>query len=336
MMDRPVIAALGAGAVWNAVASFFDTPIALAGGVQCVVSCAPAQASAPLWLRARIEGLRESVWLGVRALPLEALSGVAVGLADLQTLPADMRHELVVLALEPLRAALPFGDITLEATDAPPHTLPERRLACTLQQNAAVYELLVAADVGQLHVLLERIGPRHGAPRFPEAVAAQIPVPLAITLAAQTLPLRALAALEPGDALVLPDASRITLRFAHGGAVRLSAPPAPVIEDITMSDSPPSSPAAPSPVAQLDDLPVEVSVLLGTTTLSLAQLRALGPGADLPLAVPQAEPGAGVSLLANGRVIGTGQLLGIDDQIAVRIVSLFDAAPLSAGSAPDD
>lgn len=73
-----------------------------------------------------------------------------------------------------------------------------------------------------------------------------------------------------------------------------------------------------SPVS-LDQMPVHLSFDLGRKTLTLAQLRQLGEGQALALDRPVQQ---GVTLRANGAVIGQGQLLDIDGRMGVLISSL--------------
>lgn len=76
---------------------------------------------------------------------------------------------------------------------------------------------------------------------------------------------------------------------------------------------------APGADASLDDLQLQLVCQLGSSQLSLAELRELGEGSVLPLAAR--EPDA-VDLTVNGCRVGRGQLVRIGDGLGVRIVSL--------------
>lgn len=83
-----------------------------------------------------------------------------------------------------------------------------------------------------------------------------------------------------------------------------------------------SAPAAglPSGPASLDALEVRLSVRLGETLMTLAELRQAGPGTVITLDRPDGAP---VELVVNGQVIGTGQIITVAGQKACEIHSLF-------------
>jgi hypothetical protein len=70
-----------------------------------------------------------------------------------------------------------------------------------------------------------------------------------------------------------------------------------------------------------DDAILEVTVRLGTTRLSLRQLGELAIGQIVPLGRPLAGP---YEIRAAGRVVGQGELVDIDGELGVRIVSIAD------------
>ncbi len=74
----------------------------------------------------------------------------------------------------------------------------------------------------------------------------------------------------------------------------------------------------PAPV-NVDKLPVRVSFELGSVTVSFGDLKGMAEGQVLELPVPLDTP---VTLRANGREIGKGALMRIEDHVGVRIVSL--------------
>jgi hypothetical protein len=70
-----------------------------------------------------------------------------------------------------------------------------------------------------------------------------------------------------------------------------------------------------------DDLTVEVAVSTGTVAVSARRLLELAPGAVLPLARPAS---GAVELLVGGRLIGRGELIDVDGELAVRVTALAD------------
>lgn len=67
------------------------------------------------------------------------------------------------------------------------------------------------------------------------------------------------------------------------------------------------------------DVPVSITVLIGTTSMSLGELVALGPGSLIPLDREAHEP---ADILVNGRVIARGEVVTIDNTYGVRISHL--------------
>ena len=70
-----------------------------------------------------------------------------------------------------------------------------------------------------------------------------------------------------------------------------------------------------------DDASIELTVSLGTSRLSLRQLCDLAIGQIISLGRPLAGP---FELRAQGRLVGRGELVDVDGELAVRIVSLGD------------
>ena len=68
-----------------------------------------------------------------------------------------------------------------------------------------------------------------------------------------------------------------------------------------------------------DDAHVELTVALGTTQLSLRQVVELAVGQIIQLGRPLAGP---FELRAAGRIVGRGELVDVDGELGVRIVSL--------------
>jgi flagellar motor switch/type III secretory pathway protein FliN len=77
----------------------------------------------------------------------------------------------------------------------------------------------------------------------------------------------------------------------------------------------------PRHMALLDDAALEVTVQLGTTRLSLRQLGELAVGQIVPLGRPLAGP---YEVRAAGRMVGQGELVDIDGELGVRIVSIAE------------
>ncbi|CAN5876396.1 hypothetical protein BH11MYX2_BH11MYX2_32060 [soil metagenome] len=75
----------------------------------------------------------------------------------------------------------------------------------------------------------------------------------------------------------------------------------------------------PRPMVMADDAQLELTVQLATTRLTLRQLSELAPGAIVSLGRPLSGP---FEVRAQGRLIGQGELVDVDGELGVRIVTL--------------
>lgn len=69
----------------------------------------------------------------------------------------------------------------------------------------------------------------------------------------------------------------------------------------------------------IDHVKIEIEALLGTTSITVAELNALAAGDVLTLDSQINEP---VAIRVNGRVIGRGQIVTVNDRFAVRITEI--------------
>lgn len=167
---------------------------------------------------------------------------------------------------------------------------------------------------------------------LPARVSLQFPI---------TLAMREWQALRPGDVIVAGHRgqpptciARATgrdwpLAPAPGGWAVQGAPvPTPTFyEDVPMSETeqqdggvpPDEAPSAPSTADPARGLPVELGFELGRTEMSIGELADLQPGYVFPLAA--ALEGSNVTIRANGRVAGRGELVAIGDTLGVRLLS---------------
>ena len=83
---------------------------------------------------------------------------------------------------------------------------------------------------------------------------------------------------------------------------------------------------APAPHAELDrlrDVPVDLAVEIGRTTMTIGETLALGPGSIITLNRLAGEP---VDLLVNGKPIARGEVVVIDEEFGLRITEVVSAA----------
>ena len=99
-----------------------------------------------------------------------------------------------------------------------------------------------------------------------------------------------------------------------GGVVGVRGPPGALVAEVATG-------YVPRDMSLPDDAHVELTVALGTTRLSLRQVFELAIGQVVPLGRPLAGP---FELRAAGRVVGQGELVDVDGELGVRIVSLAE------------
>jgi flagellar motor switch protein FliN/FliY len=80
------------------------------------------------------------------------------------------------------------------------------------------------------------------------------------------------------------------------------------------------------------DVPVELAVEIGRTTMTIGETLSLAPGSIVSLNRLAGEP---VDLLVNGKVIAQGEVVVIDEEFGMRITDIVSAHQrLSDAAAP--
>ncbi|AXX95992.1 MULTISPECIES: FliM/FliN family flagellar motor switch protein [Arcobacter] len=72
----------------------------------------------------------------------------------------------------------------------------------------------------------------------------------------------------------------------------------------------------------LVDTEIVVDVMLGNTNISISEFLRLGDGDIISLHKPA---GSGGEIYVNSRIIGTGDIIVIDDKLAVRVQDSMDS-----------
>src|SRR3954453_23971192 len=93
-----------------------------------------------------------------------------------------------------------------------------------------------------------------------------------------------------------------------------------------------ATPVAPPAAAELDrlnDVSVEVSVEIGRTRMTLGDALALGPGSGIGL---HGLAGDAVDLLVNGKVIGRGEVVVLDEEFGLRVPDVTGSPAPAAGA----
>jgi flagellar motor switch protein FliN len=71
------------------------------------------------------------------------------------------------------------------------------------------------------------------------------------------------------------------------------------------------------------DVPVELAVEIGRTTMTIGETLSLAPGSIVSLNRLAGEP---VDLLVNGKVIAQGEVVVIDEEFGLRITDIVSAS----------
>ncbi|MEA2156273.1 MAG: flagellar motor switch protein FliN [Solirubrobacteraceae bacterium] len=74
---------------------------------------------------------------------------------------------------------------------------------------------------------------------------------------------------------------------------------------------------------RLHDVPVELAVEIGRTTMTIGETLALGPGSIVSLNRLAGEP---VDLLVNGRPIARGEVVVVDEEFGLRVTEIVSVS----------
>src|SRR5436190_1004186 len=106
-------------------------------------------------------------------------------------------------------------------------------------------------------------------------------------------------------------------------AVAPAAPPAPVAPavDVQLAELTALAPvvSATDDLSLVLDVPVEISVEIGRTRMTIGQALALAPGSVVALDRTAGEP---VDLLVNGRLVARGEVVAIDEDFGLRVTEV--------------
>lgn len=264
----------------------------------------------------------------------DTLIGILVDLVQpalsIAALDGEMLALMLELALlrpiEALEQRLGQEIRLVEVRDEVPPAAARLRLAARLTLGGSHFATALALPRETARLVAERLdGPTLDAARF------GLTVELACEIGRTSVALAALKRLGPGDVIMPNEAlrppGRVVLTLAErwqasgtltGRELTLKSGLQPVAsheEESAMSDEDPSATLG----RTFDDLPIRLVFEVGRIEMPLAELSALGPGQVLLL---PGEPAAPIGILANGRRIGSGELVLIGGQVGVRVVGL--------------
>jgi flagellar motor switch protein FliN/FliY len=84
-----------------------------------------------------------------------------------------------------------------------------------------------------------------------------------------------------------------------------------------------AAPAQPTELERLRDVPVELTVEIGRTRMTIGETLTLGPGSIITLNRLAGEP---VDLLVNGKPIARGEVVVIDEEFGLRVTEVVSGA----------
>jgi type III secretion protein Q len=291
------------------------------------------------WLAARPLGARTARLAGgpVTARLVGVRDGACASALDPHAALAEVRvggmSILVAASSRPVRALaqrLLGGPAELDAPrplTTAEHAIWALALAAAIEDTglaAEVWPCLDAEQATALPVRAELVVDVAGTPMTvvaycPLEIVVRAPPPRAVPGWSFDLPVVAGACVldrETLSALAVRDVVTIEPRLAlviGGGSVALRAASMAVEAEVISGYVPRSM----STIA--DDAHLELTVQLGTTRLSLRQLAELAPGQVIALGRPLAGP---FEIHAGGTRVGSGELVDVDGEVGVRIVSL--------------
>jgi flagellar motor switch/type III secretory pathway protein FliN len=338
---RTILSGIGDIELWNAIVSWAGQPLPLAGETSLVIRPTPAPEPT---LRAHRLGLAggASVVVVPISFPFEAMFGAAVDVDDIGLLPELLRARIERAMFASLLGAIGHraaGGPKMEASgslsDIGGGEAAERQrrwleLSFIGLANGGRATMIVGGAIGE--VVPRLIGGSVLARPAANGIADRIGTRLTRRIGSLRIAAPGLAGLGAGDVVVLADdeARRVVLAGASslwhfvpadGGHRLVSIEPRrsfiPQHKDTAMSERPATGP---------EDLAVEVDFAIGQMTVPLGTLAGWAPGTIVPLEPPQAAAGVRVALSVGGREIGYGDLVEIDQRLAVRLTHLFDRA----------
>jgi type III secretion system YscQ/HrcQ family protein len=346
----PLVPTLGvwSTSLWNALVSYAGRPLPVATkGAAATFALAEApEASATCVVIEPVHG--PTLYVSWTRFPFKALFDADISVEDLAVLPPALRDALTEGMVSLIWDAIPdhrLGGFAIAGIGRFDQFLDDRR-----RQQSCWFSLVVqglSADDVTLLVGCDRVRLLEGlsadsiaTQQIHKSAKESLRVNAAFTLGSMPLTISELRSLGPGAVIVLPsvDADSWKLRvqtriyefrgngtgwvftawseIGHAGEQqhihRGNGSMTPTEDRNEEGGRPPS-------------LPIVIDFELGSKTFSLSEIEGWQAGSVVELDPPSRADGVEVTLRANGQVIGTGDLVRIDDRLAVRLSRLLFA-----------
>lgn len=334
--------------VWNALVSRFGEPAALAGkGVSAIfdLDSRPPDSCVSALVQA---GELQAV-IAFKSFPFAALFGSELTIAELGCLPEALRNVLVEGMLSSLWSAIPQNELPTFSVlkvggcgETAAAIEPVEWLAATIRGLAAQpVQVLIGCDATAAVSAI--LGGGLASRAVWTGLREALKMAAFYTLGAIELSVHGLRRLAPGAVIVLPEirAGARLLRIDHEihefrtdekgwiySGVRSLFPEKreqKIEIGVEMSDAAADDQDQPQP-SSLSDLVLRIDLDLGSTGISLAAIEAWKVGALVELDPPEPNDGVEVTLRVNGQALAVGDLIRIDERLAVRINKLLLAS----------
>ena len=337
-------ASLSSLKTWNALLTYADKPLAVGdGSVRVTFSLSPQPNGDPFCaLLATQTGL--PLLVVARSYPFKPLHGVEVVLDNLPFLPAVLTTALMEGIIARVASVLPdgiarAGSITkvgrISTFDADPALSQTEWFDLHLEGLAP--EPVELSVGGPLMELASRIFAKELVPNgVSKGLSRVISITAHFTLAQMVFSTGGLSDLSAGDVLVLDEGASLSLRVMNRlYALRSEAQNVSIaavkdihdsqtqMEPVKMAADDHQDGGVPLNIARL---PVRVDVDVGSIDVTFADLESWRAGTVVPLAVPALESGLAVTLSVGNQMIAAGDLIRIDDRIAVRLTRISGPA----------
>jgi len=327
---------------WNALVSRTGATLPLRDRAAAVVEVGAAPPDDALCLDLRL-GAATGSDLRLVVHPVEFPFGPAFGaemeVADLPLLPEALRTALLAGLVDTCAVALPdhgYGALTIQASARladfvpPPAGADLRWFRIGIQGlGPGPIRLDLGARLDTLFRIFDPLAPRVV---WPGLLAILTRVAF-VTLGRLALPVRAVRALVPGAVVVLeegvgPESLRLRsgttlfhVRPAEAGWICTAVTSDAPLRDPDETAMPLRSETSETPASAGLDILLDLDI--GSVTVPLAEIETWQAGSLVTLELEPPRDGIEVVLRANGRKIGTGALVRIDERLAVRIVRVF-------------
>jgi type III secretion system YscQ/HrcQ family protein len=322
-LSMDVLSLTDQAVIWNAACSFLDRVLPLPGGGTARIMLCDAVTDTTYW--STLDG--RDLFLRLENFDFAGLTGEAFNMTLLGALEPPLSEDVARAALKMI---LPLWDEgKLNASMNPQQADLWLRAEITHPSGGKSAVVLAGSQQAVVRALIEKGLTGLPTPKLPTTLASLIPIPVHLESGGVGMRAGALKSLRVGDCL-LAGPQTDTCRLCAGrlqvvGQKTKNEWKVTQMNYVTEDETGDMLGDAGDAEAALgiDDIPVFVAFVIAQGDMTLADIAKLSKGAVLPLTPPETKTGVEVSITANGRRIGRGRIIEIDDEPAVRISQIF-------------